>query len=184
MNAKIHRRGLGHMETCKSGGIHAVLNAQNTRWRLGPIQTCNSGCEVAVLNAQIHRWGLGPTETCNSAAKVTVLHEKTTDEGWDQLRLVILVLNTLLCMHSSTDEGLGPIQTCRSGFKVAVLHAQNHRWVLEPIQTCHSGTKHAVLHSQNPQARYGTQGDLQLWCQIRYFECIKPQMRAGTNTDL
>ena len=30
---------------------------------------------------------------------------KTADEGWDPLRLVILVLITLFIMHKTTDEG-------------------------------------------------------------------------------
>ena len=48
---------------------------------------------------------MGHIETFNSRAKVAVLHAKTTDEGWDQQRLVIQVLITLLCMHKSTGEG-------------------------------------------------------------------------------
>ena len=46
---------------------------------------------------------MGLIETCNSGPKCAVLHAKTTDEGWDPVRLVILM----------------PMQ--------AVLHAQNHR---------------------------------------------------------
>ena len=33
---------------------------------------------------------------------------KTTDEDWDPLRLVILVLMTLFYMHKSTDEVSDP----------------------------------------------------------------------------
>ena len=57
---------------------------------------------------------MGPIETCNSAPKVAVLHAKTTDEGWDPWRQVILVLITLYCMHK-----VGP--------KVAVLNEQHQR---------------------------------------------------------
>ena len=32
----------------------------------------------------------------------------TTDEAWDQWRLVILVLITLFCMHKTTGEILDP----------------------------------------------------------------------------
>ena len=47
-------------------------------------------------------------ETCNSDQKVAVLHAKTTDVGWDQLRLVILVLIMLFCMQKSTGEVCDP----------------------------------------------------------------------------
>ena len=47
-------------------------------------------------------------ETCNSGLKVVVLHAKSTDEGWDPWRLVILVLITLFCMHKETGEVWDP----------------------------------------------------------------------------
>ena len=87
------------METCNSGAKFAVLNAPNHRLGLGPVQTCNSGYKVAVLNAPNHRLGLGPVQTCNSGYKVAVSHAKSTDEGWDPLRLVTLVLNWLFCIQ-------------------------------------------------------------------------------------
>ena len=34
-------------------------------------------------------------ETCFSGPKVAVLHPESTDEGWDPLRLVIVMLITL-----------------------------------------------------------------------------------------
>ena len=37
------------------GAKHAVMCAQNRRRGLGPIQTCKSGPKVAVLHAQNHR---------------------------------------------------------------------------------------------------------------------------------
>ena len=47
-------------------------------------------------------------ETSNSNPKVTDLNAKTTDEGWDPQRLVILVLITLFCMHKTTGEVWDP----------------------------------------------------------------------------
>ena len=38
---------------------------------------------------------MGHIETCNSDQKGAVLPLKTTDEGWDPLRLAILVLKAL-----------------------------------------------------------------------------------------
>ena len=43
-------------------------------------------------------------DTSNSGPKVAVLHSKTTNEGWDPWRLVILMLITLFCMHKTTGE--------------------------------------------------------------------------------
>ena len=63
------------METSKSGTNHDVLLEQNDRRSLGPIETCNSDQKDAVLSA------------------------KTTHEGLDTYRLVILMLITLFCMH-------------------------------------------------------------------------------------
>ena len=45
---------------------------------------------------------MGPIETCNSDPKDAVLHAKTTDEGWDPQRLVILMLITLFGMRKTT----------------------------------------------------------------------------------
>ena len=42
--------------------------------------------------------------TCDSGPRVTVLHAKTTDGSWDKLRLVILNLSTLFCMHKTTGD--------------------------------------------------------------------------------
>ena len=71
------------------------FTCKNHRWGLAPIETSNSDANNAGLHSQNDRWGLGPIETCNSAPKVTVLNAKTTDEGWDPWRQVILVLITL-----------------------------------------------------------------------------------------
>ena len=85
------------METSISDANHAVLHAQSDRCGLGPIETINSGANHPVLHAQNDRCDLGPIETCNSDPKVTVLTGKTSDEGWDPLRLAILVLKPLFC---------------------------------------------------------------------------------------
>ena len=44
---------------------------------------------------------MGPIETCNSDAKHAVLHAKSTDEGWDPWRLVILMLKSLFRMQKA-----------------------------------------------------------------------------------
>ena len=64
-----------------------------------PMESSNSCANDAVLHAQNDRRGLGPIETCNSGPKVAVLHSKTTDEGRDPQRLVILMLIALFYMH-------------------------------------------------------------------------------------
>ena len=43
-------------------------------------------------------------ETCNSGPKDAILHAKTTEEGCDPWRLVILVLVTLFFIHKPTGE--------------------------------------------------------------------------------
>ena len=43
-------------------------------------------------------------ETGNSGPKVSLLYSKSTDEGRDPYRLVILELRMLFWMHKSTDE--------------------------------------------------------------------------------
>ena len=47
---------------------------------------------------------MGPIETCISGPKVAVLNPKTTLEGWDPWRLVILMLGKVFCMKKITDE--------------------------------------------------------------------------------
>ena len=51
---------------------------------------------------------MGPIETCNSYPKDAVLHAKTTDEGWDAHRLVILMLIALFYMHKTAAEVWDP----------------------------------------------------------------------------
>ena len=62
----------------------------------------------AVAHAQKDRSCLGSIETCYSGPEVAVLHAKPTGEGWNQYRLCILVLSTLLCVLKTTDEVWGP----------------------------------------------------------------------------
>ena len=64
----------------------------------------NCGANRAVSNAQITRRSLAPIETCNSDPKDAVLNARTTDEGWDPLRLVIVMLIALFYMHKTTAE--------------------------------------------------------------------------------
>ena len=59
------------------------------------METSISGANHVVLHAQSNRCGLGPIESINSDANHVVLPGKTTDEGWDPLRLAILVLKEL-----------------------------------------------------------------------------------------
>ena len=68
------------------------------------MEISNSGANRSVSHAKITRQSLGPIETCNSNPKDAVLHAKTTDEGWDPWRLVILMLIALLYMHKTTAE--------------------------------------------------------------------------------
>ena len=65
------------------------------------METSISGANPAVLHAQNDRLCLGPIETCYSGPKVAVLLPKTTDEGRDPSRLVIL---TLFCIHKTAGE--------------------------------------------------------------------------------
>ena len=51
---------------------------------------------------------MGPIETCISGPKVAVLYPKTTREGWDPWRLVILMLSTLFCKQKITGEVWDP----------------------------------------------------------------------------
>ena len=67
-----------------------------------------SGANCAVSHAQITRRSLGPLETCNSDPKEAVLHAKTTDEGWDPQRQVLLMLIALFYMHKTTAEVWDP----------------------------------------------------------------------------
>ena len=53
-------------------------------------------------------WGRGHIEASNSDANHAVLNAKTTDEGWDPQRLVILMLSTLLYMHKMTGHVWDP----------------------------------------------------------------------------
>ena len=60
---------------------------------------------------------------------------KTTDDGWDQWRLVILVLITLFCMHDMTGEVWDP-------WRLVILDLMS------------------LFRIQKPQMRAGTNRDL------------------------
>ena len=51
---------------------------------------------------------MGPIEICYLCPKADALHEKSTDEGWEQQRLEILVLGTLFSMQIITGEVWDP----------------------------------------------------------------------------
>ena len=68
------------------------------------METSFSDARHAVLHAENHRWGRRPTETCYSGPEVAGLHAKTTDEGWDPYRLVILMLGMLFSIHKITGD--------------------------------------------------------------------------------
>ena len=72
------------------------------------METSNSDARHAVLNAENHRWGLGPMDTCYSGPEVAVLQAKTTDEGWDPYRLVILMLGMLFSIHKISGDVWDP----------------------------------------------------------------------------
>ena len=68
------------------------------------METSISSANHVVLHAQNDRWGLEPIETCNSDPKVAVFPGKTSDEGWDPLRIAILVLKALFGMRKTLVE--------------------------------------------------------------------------------
>ena len=68
------------------------------------MEISNSGANRAISHAKISRRSLGPIGTCNSNPKDVVLQAKTTDEGWDPWRLVIVMLIALFYMHKTTAE--------------------------------------------------------------------------------
>ena len=129
--SKIHRWGLGPIETSNSGSNHAVactkwqvmsgiyrdllfrsksrcFASKNYRKGLRPIESCNSGANHDDLHTQSDRWGVGPIETYNSVPKDAVLQSKSTDEGGDSWTLVILMLSTLLYIHKKTGHVWDP----------------------------------------------------------------------------
>ena len=146
--SKNHTWGLGPMDTSISAANHTVLNAQSKRCGLGSTETINSVANLSVLHAQNDRWSLGPIETCNSDPEDAVLPGKTSDEGWDPLRLAILVLKALFCMHTRTGEVWDPERLLILIIMTLLWMQKNSRWGLGPIETCNSGAKEAVLNAQ------------------------------------
>ena len=161
--------------------------SKNHKWGLGPIETSNSDARhavlYAVLNAKNNRWRLGPIETCNSGPKVAVLHAKTTDEGWDPLRLVILMLITLFCMHNMTGEVWDPWRLVFL-FQSRCFDCKNHKWVLGPIETSNSDANHVFFCMHKTTGEVWNPWRLVILIQNLLFWMQKSQMRVGTNRDL
>ena len=82
--------------------------SKNHVWGQGPIETSNSDANHAVLHAQNDTWGLGSIDIRYSGPKLDGLLARTTDEGWNPERLVILMLGTLFCMQKITSEVWDP----------------------------------------------------------------------------
>ena len=142
------------------GSKSCCFACKNCRWGLGPIETSNSDARHAVLHAENLRWVQGLIDTCTFNPKVAGLQAKTSDKDWDQYRLVIPVLKSLVLHAQNHRWGLEPIWPFYSCAKHAVMCAQNHRWGLGLIQTCKSGPKVAVLQAQKD--RWG-QGTTETW---------------------
>ena len=68
------------------------------------MDTSNSDANHDILHAQNDKWGLGPIDIRYSGPKLDGLLARTTDEGWNPERLVILMLGTLFCMQKITSE--------------------------------------------------------------------------------
>ena len=129
------------------GSKSRCFACKNHRWGLGPIETSNSCAKDAVFHAQNDRFCLGLLETCYSVPKVAVLHAKNTHEGWDSWRLLILMLNTLFCMHKrQVMPGTNKDLLIRS--KRGYFDSKNQTWGLQPIKTVNSEANHAVLHAK------------------------------------
>ena len=75
---------------------------------MGHIENSKSDANDADLHSQSDSSCLGPIETCYSGPEVAGLHAKTTDEGWDPYRLVILMLGTLFSVHKITGDVWDP----------------------------------------------------------------------------
>ena len=116
--------------------------------RSGTLETSVSIGKHAVLNVQVHRWGPGHTETCTSGPKALFCVHKTTGEGWNPYRLVILVLSTQFLHAHILRRGLVPIKIFISSINYTVLHSHNDRWGLGAIENCDSAHKVAVLHAK------------------------------------
>ena len=115
------------------------------------------------MNTKNHRWGQVPIETCNSGPKAAVLHAKTTDEGWDPQRLVILMVIALFYMHKTTAEVW---DKWRLVFLLLIMLFCIHKTIgggLGPIEIYNSDPK-VLFYMQKPQMRAGTHRDLQFWC--------------------
>ena len=124
----------------------------------GPIETSYSSANHAILQAPNGRWGLGTIGTCNSSPKVAVLHAKTTYESWNKLRVVILNLSMLFCMHKSTGEVWVPQ-------RLVIL-------VLSMLFCLHK----SIDEVWDPYRQL-------ILLVSMLFACTNPQVMSGTNTD-
>ena len=84
-------------------------------------------------------------ETCNSGIKVAVLHVKTTNEGWDLERLVILMLKSLFWMHKTTDEGRDQLTSVILDLSTLFCIQKSTGEVWDP-STCNSDPKVPDFH--------------------------------------
>ena len=150
---------MGPIVTNNSDAKVALLNAQNRRWRLGPIDKRHSGSNQAVLHSQINTRSLGRIETFNSDPNVAVLHAKTTNEGRDTYRLVILMLIKLFCMHTTTGEVWNPRRLVFLLLITLFCMHKTTRWGLGSIETTNSGHNKRCCEYTKPQVRAGTHGD-------------------------
>ena len=73
-----------------------MVHAQNDRSCLGNIETCYSVPEVAVLHANTIGGVLDPQSLVIPVQKSLFCMHKTSGEVWNQYRLFVLVLSTLL----------------------------------------------------------------------------------------
>ena len=81
---------------------------------------------------------------------------KTTDEGWNPYRLVILVQITQFCMHNTTGKVLDPERLVILVQKSLIFQAQNDMWGLGLIEIHYSDTKLAVLHAKTTDEGWNT----------------------------
>ena len=82
-----------------------VMCAQNYRRGLGPIQTWKSGPKVVFCMHKTTGECWNQHRLVILVLKSLFCMHKPTGEGWNPYRLVILLLKTLLWMHKTTDDG-------------------------------------------------------------------------------
>ena len=176
---------------------------KNHRWGLEPIETSANHALVHVQNVRSY---LGNIETCYSDPEVTVLHAKTTGEVLDTQKLVILILNSLFCMHKTTGEDWKQYSLFVLVLSTLlwVLKTADEVWdpyrlvslVLKLLFCMHKTTDEGwnsyspvILVQMNLFWMLKTTGEvwdpwrLVILVQNVLFWMQKPQMRAGTHRD-